>query len=312
MTTVVVTGAAGFVARHLVRALRANGATRLVGIDVRELLPALFDTSIVVDATDQAQVMRALKLERPDLIFHLAGLTKGADEDIYSSNVDSARHLIDCVRRATPRARVVLMGSAAEYGVVPVDQQPVRETYKGLPTGAYGRAKADVAALVWRAATDYGVHAVLARPFNIIGSGISETLLLGAVLDRLRKALAAPAPRAIRIGTVTAVRDFIAVQDVVDGLLRAAERGRSGEAYNFCSGVGRSVGQVLDHLLAFAGEPIRIEHDPQLVREGEVDTLVGSWKKAESELGWAPRTSFEASLRVAWEATSPQAQASMI
>jgi GDP-4-dehydro-6-deoxy-D-mannose reductase len=121
----------------------------------------------------------------------------------------------------------------------------------------------------------------------------------------MRAALAGPPPYVIRVGTVSSVRDFVGAEDVAEGLVLAAARGRAGEVYNFCSGDGHTVAELLERLVEFAGVPVEVRHDDALVRPGEVDALVGSWDKANRELGWRPSVPFDVNLRAAWDATAP-------
>lgn len=301
MTTALVTGAGGFIARHLARALRRHGVTRIVGADVRASPAEGFDDWCVADLLDASAARGLLAVAQPTWVFHLVGAIRGTDAEIRASNVTTATHALDAARDA---ACVVLVGSAAEYGPVPAAEQPVRESRARAPVTAYGGAKREVSALGERTAREEGRRVVIARPFNAVGAGIPDTLVVGAIVRRLRAALAAPPPRTIRMGTTSSVRDFVAVEDVADGLVRAAERGRAGEAYNLCSGAGHTVADVLARLLALAAEPIAVERDAALVRAGEVDTLVGSWEKAARELEWRPTIPLDESLRAAWEATA--------
>ena len=302
--TILVTGAAGFVAHHLASLLRQRTDARLVGVDVRDVTHDAFNERLIADLSVAAETRRVFEATSPNLVFHLAGLTNGTEEAILASNLGTVRHLIDVTRSLAPETRIVFLGSAAEYGNVPVQDQPVRESFKGTPQGAYGKAKSGVSALV-RASSDVGLNLLLARPFNVVGAGIPRSLMVGAVVERVREAIASIPPHVIRVGNTTAVRDFIAVEDVVDGLIRIAELGRRGEAYNLCSGVGVSVAEVVGRLIEISGESIQIERDPALVRAADVGSVVGSWEKARVELDWAPTVSLDVSLRAAWEATAP-------
>jgi GDP-4-dehydro-6-deoxy-D-mannose reductase len=304
MTTALVTGAAGFIGRHLMRALRERGAIRIVGADLRPPGDVVHDAWHLANLADAAVVRQLVAAEAPAAVFHLMGQVRGPDAAIRSSNVESARVLLDAVCAEAPRARVILVGSAAEYGAVPRGLQPVRETFAGAPVGAYGRAKREVAALAARYAHERGVHAVLARPANVIGAGIPDTLVVGAIVHRLRAAIAGPPPRSIRIGATDAIRDFVAAGDVADGFMRAADRGRAGEAYNLCSGEGHTVADVLGRLCSLAREEVRVRQDAALMRAGEVDALVCSGEKASQELGWHPCTTLDDALRDAWEFTA--------
>jgi GDP-4-dehydro-6-deoxy-D-mannose reductase len=303
---ILITGAAGFVAGHLARVLRQRTDALLIGVDIRDVTGVEFDEHLSADLSVASEMMDTFRTASPDLVFHLAGLANGTDEAVYASNVESARNLIDVAGAAASGTRIVLLGSSAEYGTVPPHLQPVRESYVGTPQGTYGKAKFQVAALASDASISPCLHVVVARPFNIIGAGIPASLMVGAVVDRVREAIAGSPPRAIRIGSTSAVRDFVAVEDVVDGLIRLSEHGRAGEAYNLCSGVGVSVAEVVDRLIALSGERIELKRDSTLVRSGEVSALVGSWEKAATDLGWSPTTSLDASLSAAWEAAVPR------
>ena len=149
------------------------------------------------------------------------------------------------------------------------------------------------------------MNVAVARPFNALGAGVPDSLVAGAFIGRLRAALAGAPPREMRVGRLASVRDFIAAEDVAEGLALIAERARAGEAYNLCSGEPHAISELLDRLLEFAGEPMQVQHDGSLVRRGEVDALIGSREKAGRELGWSPAIAFEASLRAAWDATAP-------
>jgi len=304
MTVALVTGAGGFVGQHLAPALRGRGFTKIVGVDIRPVEAALFDAAFVADLSIKSETLRVVESSSPTSIFHLAGLAHASEERILTSNVDTAAQLIQAVRETAPDTRVVLMGSAAEYGDVPLDRQPVDETQALNPRGPYGRAKAAVTALAMRAVRDEGMHVLIARPFNIVGPGIPESLVVGAIVDRLRRAIAGLPPRTIRVGTIASIRDFVAVEDVVDGLILASERGTPGAAYNLCTGVGTSVADVLNRLISLTGHDIDVESDRSLVREVEASVLVGSWRKAQLELDWSPRVALDVSLRKTWEASA--------
>jgi GDP-4-dehydro-6-deoxy-D-mannose reductase len=301
MTTALVTGAAGFIAGHLLAALRASGPLKIAGADLLAAPKLSFDAWHAVDLTDVDAVRRLVVAEQPAVVFHLAGLTRGSPAEITSSNAHTARAMLDAVCAEAPAAHVVLMGSAAEYGAVPKIEQPVKESFTGNPANAYGQAKQAVSALAVKYSRERGVNVAVARPSNVIGAGIPSTLVVGAIVQRLRAALAGPPPRSIAIGSTSAVRDFVAVNDVAEGLVRIWKYGRTREAYNLCSGQGHAVSDVLARLLALAREPVAVRQQEDLVRPGEADVVVCSRDKAAHDLGWRPKTSLDESLRAAWE-----------
>jgi GDP-4-dehydro-6-deoxy-D-mannose reductase len=299
-----ITGAAGFIARHLAPLLRREGIGPIAGVDLRASPSALFNSWRSADLTDPGTVREAIAATRPDLVFHLVGVLGGTEAEIAASNVVTTRYLLSALHEEMPGARTVLMGSAAEYGVVPVADQPVVESFAGVPTSLYGRAKAKVTFMAITAARS-GQWVCVARPFNVLGPGVPDTLVAGAIASRIRSALFGPPPRAIAVGRTDAIRDFVAVEDIADGLLRIARSGKPGECYNLCTGSGHAIREVLERLLASTGETISVEEDPGLLRGGDVDRLVGSWVKAQRHLGWRPTIPFHESLQAVWEASLP-------
>jgi GDP-4-dehydro-6-deoxy-D-mannose reductase len=306
MTKTLITGATGFIARHLAPAVRRMVGGRIAGMGIRASHHPVFDEWYTGDLEDTAAVREAIVSFHPSTVYHLVGRLRGSDEEIAASNVVTSRNVLEALRHVARDARVVLIGSAAEYGIVPIADQPVTETFVGVPTTPYGRSKEQVTALAVAAAREFDQHVAIARPFNVLGPGVSHGLVVGAIVNRLRAALAGPGPRSIRIGRITAIRDFVAVEDVAEGIVRIGVSGRAGQCYNLCSGKGHRVAEVLERLLAEVGQPISVSHDETLDRVGDVDQMIGSWDKAARELGWRPTIAFQDSLHATWEDSAPQ------
>ena len=184
--------------------------------------------------------------------------------------------------------------------------QPVVETHRGTPRFAYGQAKAEISVMAAVAARD-GIAVTVARPFNVIGAGVPDCLVVGALVKRLRDAITGPPPRAITVGVTSSVRDFIDAEDVARGMVAVARRGTAGEAYNLCTGRGHTVAEIVERLRALAGGEIAVRDDPSLSRAGEVSALVGSPAKA-ARLGWRAERSLDDSLRAAWDSSAPAAR----
>lgn len=299
---VLVTGAAGFIAGHLASALRAAGAEQITGVD-RQAIPAgRTDVAHRADLLNATDVERVVVECRPHEVYHLVGDTRGPEEEVHRSNVESTRTLLAAIRAHAPDAAVVVLGSAAEYGDVPANAQPVTESWTGQPLSAYGRAKQQVSCLAASAARD-GLRVVVARPFNVVGAHVPATLVVGAVVERLRRAVAAGGTRRIEVGDTSGVRDFVDAGDVARGLVRLARRGEPGAAYNLCTGRGYTVADVVNRLVRLAGGGVEVESVADLSRPGEVRSLVGSPARA-AALGWRAERSLDESLADAWAATN--------
>src|SRR5204863_293208 len=102
----------------------------------------------------------------------------------------------------------------------------------------------------------------------------------------------------IKVGDLSPVRDFSHVQDVVEAYRLLLSKGEPGQAYNVCSGQGRSIGSLLEEMLQLSGVPARIEREQARVRPSELPSLVGDASKVR-RLGWKPLRSATDALREA-------------
>lgn len=299
--TTLVTGASGFVGTHLATALAEIDGVYAVGADARPGVSAGYATVHVLDLQEADAVRALLRRVRPAHVIHLVGGAQGEEAALDAINVGTARTLLQSLHDEGIDATTVLLGSAAEYGAVPPEHQPVHEEFVGEPTTPYGRAKREVTRLA-QTARVRGQRVTVARPFNIIGPGVPSTLVPGALIARLRAALEGEAPRRITVGRTNGVRDFVAVQDVARGLALLAHHRTPSLAYNLCTGTGHSIQELLDGLLGLADGGITVDRDASLLRGGDVDRMIGDPTRARAELGWSPRITFAESVEASWRA----------
>jgi len=300
--TVLITGAAGFCATHLARRLCDLGGMRLVGLDRNAPAAAhagLWGELAVADIADAAALDALLRRVRPEWVFHLAGRMTGSPDELFAANAQGTRCVLDGVRRSAPEAAVLVVGSAAEYGWVDEADLPVREDQPCRPSAAYGRSKLAATRVALDARRRAHLRVVIARPFNVVGAGVPPSLVVGALVDRLKGVVGGHAP-ALRVGRLDTQRDFIAVDDLVDAYVRMLSGEHWGEIMNVCSGVPTSIGTVVNTLIRASAQPVRVEVDPLLVRTDDVLVSYGSGEKARRLLGFTPATSLEQSLADAW------------
>ena len=303
MRKVLITGSGGFCARHLARRLANEGNNEIVGLDIEKSPPAdlPIEKYFSVDMRDYKSVKDAVGETQPDLIFHLAGLTKGSEIDIFNVNFMGGLHLLNSVRETAPQGKILIGGSAAEYGPVHESELPITEDHPCNPKGAYGLSKYALTLAAQDYVRRFGMKAVVARPFNIIGADIPSTLVIGAVLQRAKQALLTEGELAISVGNLDGKRDFIAVRDVIKGYLGAIHSEKWGEIFNICSGESRSIRSVVELLLSFSERPIQMRFDRQHVGVTEVKASYGSWEKASRTFGFKPKTDLEKCLRETWD-----------
>jgi GDP-4-dehydro-6-deoxy-D-mannose reductase len=300
---VFITGAGGFVGQWLSRAMLQSGWTVFGGTIDAPPGPGVLSAESVaaihwlpLDVRSEDSVRAAVVASRPDRVAHLAGIAyppeANADpERAHDVNAVGVTRLIGALASAAPSARVLVVGSAEEYGPQPPEAYPLEESTTLSPQSAYARSKAAQEALALEASARTGVPVVLTRSFNHSGTGHPSTYLLPSLV---RRALELPRHGGtLRIGNTQPIRDYLHVADVIDAYSLLLDRGRSGEVYNVSSGKGVSVRQLAETVLKRVGASAEISEDPALVRPNDMPLLVGDNAKLRHATGWSPRHTIE-------------------
>ncbi len=304
MATCLITGATGFVGRHVLDLVLADptalGCDRAVALGRREP-DGVVDSAFVSADLDQVPGLRsAIHRIQPDVVLHTAGRTPpAANEELYRGNFWGTIHLLAALRTLEKPVRVVLLGSAAELGPVPIARLPVDESYPCLPVEAYGRGKylATLAGLAERPPLEVAV----ARVFNPIGPFAPPTQALG----RFARLLAEPGREPIELttGDLSARRDFIDVRDVAAAMVAIARQGRAGTVYHVGTGCSRPVGEGLKRLIELSGRSARVREEIAGERSTPADSRANASRLME-QTGWRPRISFDQSLTDLWQSVS--------
>jgi GDP-4-dehydro-6-deoxy-D-mannose reductase len=189
---------------------------------------------------------------------------------------------------------VLLVGSATVYGEVAPTEPPIRESRPVRPTDSYSLAKAAAEML----APVYEKHfpVVVARSFNHTGPGQGTDFALPAFASQIARIEAGLQEPVLRVGDLSAERDFLDVRDVVAAYALLLEHGPASSTVNVCSGICRPVSEWLSDLVAQAKVPIRVEVDDSRIFPQANPRLVGSNEKLEA-LGWKPRIAPKAMLK---------------
>jgi GDP-4-dehydro-6-deoxy-D-mannose reductase len=279
MTKLLVTGLSGFVGSYLAE---RDGVFDL-GLDGRP-----------VDLTSHAQVVAAVARLRPDAVIHLAAQSSVAlsHEDplgTYRVNFEGTLHLLDALRQAEFRGRMLYVGSGDVYGAVAPDRLPVNEDAPLRPRNPYAVSKVAAEALCYQWSQTGPFDIVMVRPFNHIGPRQSAAFAVSDFARQIAAYRRGEAPAVLRVGDIDATRDFTDVRDIVAAYLDVLAAGRTGEVYNVCSGAEHSLREVIDGLFAAAGLRMDIELDTQRLRPSEQRRMCGSYAKLRAHTGWQPR-----------------------
>ena len=273
-----VTGSAGFVGQHLLPRL-GNAGFEVIGTDLE------------LDVTNEAAVAAKVAELRPAVIVHLAALSSVAaswrePELAYRVNYLGTRSVLEATAREAPGARVLLIGSAEEYGSAEPGSAPFTEASPLRPGSPYARAKTAADLLGARYAQG-GLDVVRVRPFNHAGPGQPDIFVLASFARQVAEIESKRREPVLRVGNLNSVRDFLDIEDVIDAYVRLLDPSVAAGVYNVASGNGAPLGDHLEALLALAQLRPAIEVDPERLRPA--DFAVGDAGRLREATGWAPR-----------------------
>jgi UDP-glucose-4-epimerase GalE len=313
-----VTGGAGYIGSHVLRALRKAGHRAVVIDDLRAGREE-FVRGVPLwkhDVGDR-EALRALfaRYGPFDGVIHLAASISVAESvrrplEYWRNNTLGSLNLVDTALEHGVRA-FVLSSTAAVYGHP--EFQPISDASPLAPINPYGASKAAVEQMLGDVERGHGMRWAALRYFNACGAdpdgGIGEchepeTHLIPVALE----AAAGLRPELVLFGTDyptrdgTCIRDYVHVTDLADAHVRAVEallEDGPGGAYNLGSGRGLSNREVLDRVGGIVGRPVPHRLGPR--RDGDPAELVADSSRFQRDFGWAPvRSDLDTIVRTAW------------
>jgi len=255
MKTVLVTGATGALGQAVIKRLRQSGNCRVVATSRRYA----DEDSLQLDVRNAEQLATAIERTKPELILHLAATFVNDFNEAYAVNVEATRQLLEAVQQSASCPRVLLIGSAAEYGVVKPEESPIREDHVLSPVSIYGLTKAWQTQLAGLYACR-GVDIVVARVFNLDGPKLSERLFIGRLQKQIEEVLAGR-KSVIELGSLAATRDYVSTDEAADQILAIAAHGESGRVYHVASGKPVTMRDILIRYLSIHKLDASIVHE---------------------------------------------------
>jgi GDP-4-dehydro-6-deoxy-D-mannose reductase len=283
-----ITGAAGFVGRHLTTHLESHG-DEVFGVD-RDNGPDLLDADGCLALLDEL---------RPDAVYHLGGFSDvggswSTPNATFRVNAEGTLNVLQaCVSAGVQR--VVAVSSADVYGRVTMSELPLTEDNPLRPVSPYAASKIAADYLALQAHLGYGLEVMRVRAFNHLGTGQTNRFVAPALAERIALN-ELEGGEVVPVGNMTPRRDFTDVRDVVRAYRLLIEHGEPGEAYNVCSGHDIAISELADRLVAKAARPMRLEGDPSLQRPVDVPVLRGDYTQLNKATGWEPEIDLDQTL----------------
>lgn len=295
MTSVWLTGADGFVGSWLRSELNAEqkswAALGLPGTEV-SLDGGTFaplDLAAAASCAAGEAVAKLKDLPEPSGLIHLAALSsppacEANPELAQAINVDGPARFYDQLLELWPQCPIVHVSSGHVYRPA---AEPLREDEALEPVNVYGRTKLDGEAMA-QGFRDRGARVTVVRPFNHTGAGQLPNFALPSFAMRLAK-LEQAGGGELPVGWLGGVRDFLHVRNVIQTYLSLLPKAGEVDLVNVCSGVGHSIGDLLNGLLArFEGDIRVVQAEDRMRGSADADRLVGDTTRLAKLLGAAP------------------------
>jgi len=299
---VLVTGAGGFVGGHLVLALAERGHYVVAG-ESQHSNPK-FTKEIEVsnfDVTDYHGLEKNIGKIKPDAIIHLAAqsMVKRAWEEpdgTIAVNTIGTINLVKAVKKHVPNAKVINIGTSEEYGLTGNNGKLLEEESECLPQNPYAVSKLAAGQVALQLAKKDNLNIVHIRPFNHFGPGQQLGYAVSDFSSQIAQIENGFCPAVIKVGDLSAQRDFTDVRDVIEAYIALLEQKVESGIYNICSGKPRSMNYILNFLIQQSKIPITIQVDQDKLRPSDVPLFVGSASKLKNAVDWEPKRVFENSL----------------
>lgn len=279
---VLVTGEKGFVGSYLVKHLKDSN-DEVFGFES-------------VDLRDQDKTEQLVTRVKPEAIYHLGGISFVPDaeknfKETLEVNVLGTEHLCRACSKLSHPPTFILASSGEVYGKVKT--VPISEEVPPKPSNNYSLSKLFAEEVVRKKSREGIIRGVILRLFNHIGPGQREDFVVANFTAQLKSN-----KNEMKVGNLTAKRDFSDVRDIVRAYRMAAEQGSG--TYNIGSGESYSIQEILDKLIQISGREIEVVQDPSRMRGPEVADIKADITKAKRDLGWNPEYSIDETLSFVW------------
>lgn len=255
---------------------------------------------VPVNLLDTRQINLKVKELDLDYVFHLAASSSPSLSfqnpwETFENNLKSQINLLEALNEIHSKARILIIGSAEEYGLVSKEDLPLDENAELRPPSPYAVSKIAQDFLGYEYFVHHKMHIVRVRPFNHIGPRQSHGFVVAAFASQIAQ-IEKAAYGEIKVGNLNSYRDFTDVRDMVRAYLLALEKGKAGEVYNIGSGKLIKIAEVLDMLIAKSPAKIKVVVDKSRFAPVEIEAFSCNYSKFHKATGWEPKIPLDTTL----------------
>ncbi|MFQ5874899.1 MAG: NAD-dependent epimerase/dehydratase family protein [Dehalococcoidia bacterium] len=305
---ILLTGATGFIGGHLLQALvEQNHETFSLEryVTGRYILGAERRVkSVFCDLRDNVAVRRVVREIQPDAVVHLASISPVAysydrPSEVIEANLMGTVNLAEaCLREVSHLGQFLFASTSETYGNGPL---PKTEDTPQCPNSPYAVSKLAAERYMLYMRDAYEFPATVLRPFNTYGRKDNTHFVVERTVVQMLRG------DTVRLGDSSPVRDLLYIDDHVGAYLNCLGREQAtGEVFNFCTGRGISVRELVDMLREITGFQGEVLWDTIPGRPLDIRELIGNYDKAERVLGWQPKVSLEEGLSRAVDYWGPK------
>jgi len=302
-----ITGVCGFAGSHLADYLLTHTDLEVYGTDIvsggANIAHIRDDLELIVgDMSDAEVASEILSQANADYVFHLAAqafvpLSWSNPWQTMENNIRSQLNILQIMVDSGVRPKVLVVGSADEYGMILPDELPVTEDTPLRPYSPYAVSKIAQDMLGYQYFVSHGLPIVRVRPFNHIGTRQSPAFVTSDFANQIAEIEDGRREPRLLVGNLEAKRDFTDVRDMVRGYYLALERGEDGEVYNLGAERASSIREALEALLEMSEAQIDVVQDPSRMRPSDVPVVVSDCSKFRQRTGWRATVNLRESLR---------------
>ncbi len=291
---VLITGSSGFLGRHIVEQIHARGHSLVhISRDPKSLNPGPNDRILKADLSQQGHWQEVIYKIKPTAVIHCASATSGSAEELWNTNVVGLQNLIHALGND---AHYILASTGAVYGDVS-QYEDVNETFLPNPLSEYAKSKLSQELYL----QSNSLSCSILRISNLIGQHQSSKFFVGHCINQINNfKLNNNHINILRVGDLTATRDFIDCRDAASAITLALESKLQG-VFNLSSGKSTPLSDVIEFLIKISGLKISVEINDILVKNLIKHQCLNN-AALQRAIAWHPNITIEDSLRFAQEA----------